>query len=90
MEEYLQPLAMYGVSILGSSVQGWIAKHKTPLPNDTIPTQTGATWGSAGIGVGAATNDPLTMVAGFAGAVTASVGQKMVGKLFGKIFGKKT
>lgn len=83
MEEYLKPLMMFGISLAGSAVQGAIIKHKTALPNDTIPTQTGATWGTVGIAAGAQMDDPLTMVAGFAGATVASLGNKLFRKLFG-------
>ena len=83
MEEYLRPLLQFGVSLAGSAVQGAIIKHKTNVPNDTIPTQTNATWGTVGIAHGAAADDPLTMVAGFAGATVASIGHKLIGKIFG-------
>lgn len=83
MEEYLKPLLSFGVSLAGSAVQGAIIKHKTNMPNDTIPTQTNATWGTAGIVAGNVMDDPLTMVAGFAGATVASLGHKLIGKIFG-------
>jgi hypothetical protein len=83
MEDYLKPLLMLGVSIAGSAVQGAITKKNPKIDNDRIPVQNGATWGTVGIGVGAATDEPLTMVAGFAGAVVASLGHKLIKKLFG-------
>jgi len=83
LAQYAKPLLMFGVSVAGSAVQGAIVKHKTNIPNDTIPTQTGATWGTAGIAIGTASEDPLTAVAGFAGATVASIGHKLIGKLFG-------
>ena len=46
-----------------------------------------ATWGTGGIAAGAAMDDPLSMVAGFAGATVASIGHKLIGKIFG---GNKT
>lgn len=83
MEEFLKPVLMFGVSIVGSAVQGAIIKHKTNLPNDTIPTQTNATWGTVGIAAGGMDGDPMVMIAGFAGATVASIGHKLIGKLFG-------
>jgi len=84
MEEYLAPLIMFGASLAGSAVQGTIIKHKTKMANDTIPTQLNATWGTIGVGAGAITDDPLTMVAGFAGATVASVGHRLVKLIFQK------
>jgi hypothetical protein len=83
LAEYAKPLLMFGVSIAGSSIQGAITKHKTGIDNDRIPVHTGATWGTAGIAAGQVTDDPLTMVAGFAGATVSSIGHKLIGKLFG-------
>jgi len=83
MEEYLKPMLMFGISLAGSAVQGAIIKHRTSIPNDTIPTQTNATWGTTGIVAGGAADDPMMMVAGFAGATVASIGHKLIGKLFG-------
>lgn len=85
MEEYLKPLLMLGVSIAGSSIQGAVIKHKTGIDNDKIPVYNGATWGTAGIVAGNQADDPLIAIAGFAGATIASIGQKLVGKLF-KLF----
>ena len=82
-EQFAKPLAMFGVSILGSAVQGKITKKNPKIDNDRIPVQNGATWGTVGIGAGQIMDDPLTMTAGFAGAVVASLGQKLVGKIFG-------
>ena len=81
--EYAKPLAMFGVSVLGSSVQGKIVKTRTKIDNDRIPVHTGATWGTGGIVAGQVMDDPLMMVAGFAGATVASLGHKLVGKIFG-------
>jgi hypothetical protein len=82
-QQYAKPLLMFGVSIAGSAIQGKITKKSKRIDNDRIPVQNGATWGSVGIGVGAVTDDPLTMVAGFAGAIITSFGHKLIGKLFG-------
>jgi hypothetical protein len=82
VEEYLQSILAFGVSIAGSSVQGWITKKRPGIDNDRIPVQNSATWGTAGIVAGQATGDPLTMVAGFAGATVASLGHKLIKKLF--------
>lgn len=79
MEEYLGPLLRFGVSLAGASVQGAILKHKSKLPNDMIPTVTNATWG----GANAATGDIYDIAAGFAGATVASLGHKLIKKLFG-------
>jgi hypothetical protein len=76
----LELLLRFGVSLGGSLVQGAVMKHKSKLPNDMIPTITNATWGTAG----AATGDVFDTVAGFAGATVASLGHKLIGKLFGK------
>lgn len=83
MEEYLKPLLVFGVSIAGSAIQGAITKHKTNIDNDRIPVQNSVTWGSAGVAYGSMADDPLSMVAGFAGATVTSLGHKLIGKLFG-------
>ncbi len=83
LAEFARPLAMFGVSILGSSIQGKIVKDKTNIDNDRIPVHTGATWGTAGIAAGQVMDDPLMMVAGFAGATVTSLGHKLIGKVFG-------
>lgn len=83
LAEYAKPLLMFGVSIAGSSVQGAITKHKTNIDNDRIPVHNGATWGITGIAAGQIMDDPLMMVAGFAGATVSSIGQKLIGKIFG-------
>ncbi len=85
--QFAKPLLVFGVSIAGSSVQGFITKNKTKANNDTIPVRNSATWGTGGIAAGAAMDDPLSMVAGFAGATVASIGHKLIGKIFG---GNKT
>lgn len=81
--EFAKPLVMFGVSILGSAVQGKITKKNPKIDNDRIPVQNGVTWGSVGIGAGQIMDDPLTMVAGFAGATVTSLGHKLIGKFFG-------
>ena len=82
--QFAKPLVVFGVSVLGSSVQGYVTKHKTGASNDTIPVRNSATWGTTGIAAGALMEDPMSMVAGFAGATVASLGHKMIGKLFGR------
>lgn len=84
MEEYLKGLLMFGVSLVGSAVQGAIIKHKTTADNDTIPTRTGATWGTVGGGAAVATGDPYVAIGGLAGSVVASIGHKLIGKIFGR------
>lgn len=83
MEDYLKGLLMFGVSIAGSAVQGYILKHKSTVDNDTIPVRNGATWGTIGTAAGVATGDPLVVAGGFAGSVVASLGHKLINKLFG-------
>jgi hypothetical protein len=83
MEEYLKPLLTFGVSLAGSAIQGAIIKHKMPrIDNDRIPVHTETTWGAGGVIAGQIMDDPLSMVAGFAGATVASLGHKLIGKLF--------
>jgi hypothetical protein len=83
LSTYMKPLLMFGVSIAGSAIQGKITKKNPKIDNDRIPVQNAATWGTIGIAGGAATDDPLTMVAGFAGATVTSLGHKLIGKIFG-------
>lgn len=83
MEDYLKGILMFGISIAGSAVQGAITKHRTTVDNDTIPVRNGATWGGIGGGAAVLTGDPYVAIGGFAGAVVASAGQKLISKIFG-------
>lgn len=83
MEEYLIGLLMFGVSTVGSAIQGAITKHRTAIDNDTIPVRNGATWGTVGGVAAVATGDPYVAIGGLAGAIVSSVGHKLINKIFG-------
>lgn len=74
----MDPIMMFGLSTIGSLVQGWLSKNKTKLPNDTIPMQTASTWGGAGVVVAQQTGDPMMMIAGLGGSFAANVTHKIV------------
>lgn len=66
----LTPFVMFGGSLIGSLVTGRLQKEKTKIPNDLIAGTNPAIWGGT---AGAIGGDALSIVAGVAGSMAATL-----------------
>ena len=65
----VNPLAGFGVGLVGSLLTGKGLKSKTPVPNDAIPASNATIWGG---GVGAVTQDPIAALSALIGSIVAN------------------
>lgn len=70
VREFLAPWMLFGSSLVGSLVTGSIQKKRTRIPNDVIPATNPTIWGTAS---GAMGGDAISIVAGVAGSLSATL-----------------
>ena len=75
------PLVLFGSSLVGSWVTGRVQKYRTKIPNDVIPATNTAAWGGIGAAVG---GDPISIVAGVAGSLSATLIHQLWKKIAGE------